>query len=141
MIEKLFNWFSIAAGVIGGTIAYFLGGWDALLIALTTLVVLDYITGVVKAAYSKELSSEVGFKGLLKKIMIFIVVAASFVVQGVTGDILPLREVVIVFFIANEGISLLENAAVFIPIPEALKNALIQLRDKDAETEDESEGK
>jgi toxin secretion/phage lysis holin len=141
MIEKLFNWFSIAAGVIGGTIAYFLGGWDALLIALTTLVVLDYITGVVKAAYSKELSSEVGFKGLLKKIMIFIVVAASFVVQGVTGNILPLREVVIVFFIANEGISLLENAAVFIPIPEALKNALIQLRDKDAETEDESEGK
>lgn len=133
MIEKLFNWFSIAAGVIGGTIAYFLGGWDALLIALTTLVVLDYITGVVKAAYSKELSSEVGFKGLLKKIMIFIVVAASFVVQGVTGDILPLREVVIVFFIANEGISLLENAAVFIPIPEALKNALIQLRNNESE--------
>lgn len=133
MIEKLFNWVSVAAGVVGGTIAYFLGGWDALLIALTALVVLDYITGVAKAAYSKELSSEVGFKGLLKKIMIFIVVAASFVVQGVTGDILPLREVVIVFFIANEGISLLENAAVFIPIPEALKNALIQLRNNESE--------
>lgn len=129
--EKLFNGASVVFGLIGGFLAGMLGGFDALLIALLSLTVLDYITGIAKAVYSKTLSSNAGFRGLLKKVMIFIVIAAACIVQGIVGNSLPLREIVIMFFIANEGLSLLENAAVFVPIPEQLKNALIQLRERD----------
>lgn len=99
--------------------------------ALVVLVVLDYVTGVLKAIYNKKLSSEVGFKGLIKKIIVFIVVATAVIVQSVIGDSIPLREIVIIFFVCNEGISLLENASEFVPIPEKLKETLIQLRDKE----------
>lgn len=99
--------------------------------ALVALVVLDYITGVLKAIYTKTLSSSVGFKGLIRKIVIFIVVATAVIVQMIIGDSIPLREIVIIFFICNEGISLLENASEFIPIPDRLKETLIQLREKE----------
>ena len=129
MLDKLFNKISIVFGVFGGYLMSFLGGWDVFLKALITLIVLDYITGLLKAIYNKKLSSEVGFKGIIRKIVILIVVATGVVVQSVMGDNLPLREIVIVFFICNEGISLLENAAEIIPIPPKLKETLIQLRD------------
>lgn len=129
-IEKLFNWISVAVGIVGGFLCQWLGGWDVILKALVALVVLDYITGVLKAIATKTLSSAVGFKGLIRKIIIFIVVATAVIVQSVVGDAIPLREIVIVFFICNEGISLLENASEFIPIPDKLKETLIQLRDK-----------
>ena len=99
------------------------------------LAVIDYITGIIKAVYLKELSSEIGFKGLLKKIVMFIVIAVAFVIQQLIGGTVPLREVVIMFYIANESLSLLENAAIFVPIPDKLKNILLQLRDKDSEGE------
>lgn len=130
-IEKLFNGASIVAGIVGGFLCQWLGGWDVILKALVALVILDYATGVLKAIANKSLSSSIGFKGLIRKIVIFIVVATAYIIQGVVGDAIPLREVVIVFFICNEGISLLENASEFIPIPERLKETLIQLRDKD----------
>lgn len=133
MITKIFNAISLAVGVTGGFLCYKLGGWDVVLKALVTLVVLDYVTGVLKAIYTKTLSSEVGFKGLIRKIVIFIVIATAVSVQTVIGDAIPLREIVIMFFVCNEGISLLENASEFIPIPERLKETLIQLRDKDEE--------
>lgn len=129
-IEKLFNGASIAGGIVGGFLCHWLGGWDVILKALVALVVLDYITGVLKAIATKTLSSAVGFKGLIRKIVIFIVVATAVIVQSVVGDAIPLREIVIIFFICNEGISLLENASEFVPIPEGLKNTLIQLREK-----------
>lgn len=127
---KVFNWFSIAGGVVGGFLCQWLGGWDVILKALVMLVSLDYTTGVLKAIATKTLSSAVGFKGLIRKIIIFIVVATAVTVQSVIGDAVPLREIVIIFFVCNEGISLLENASEFIPIPEKLKETLIQLRDK-----------
>ena len=127
---KLFNTVSIAVGVVGGFLCQWLGGWDVILKALVALIILDYITGVLKAIVTKTLSSAVGFKGLIRKIIIFIVVATAVIVQSVIGDAIPLREIVIVFFICNEGISLLENASEFVPIPEKLKETLIQLRDK-----------
>ena len=130
MIEKVFNWFSIVGGVVGGFLCNHLGGWDVILKALVALVILDYVTGVLKAIATKTLSSAIGFKGLIRKIIIFIVVAVSVIVQSVIGDSIPLREIVIIFFVCNEGISLLENASEFIPIPEKLKETLIQLRDK-----------
>ena len=134
-MEKLFNWISVIGGVIGGFLAYWVGGWDALLKTIVCLAVLDYITGWIKAFYNKQLSSEIGFKGLLKKIVMFIVIAVSYAIQGLMGGKVPLREVVIMFYIANEALSLLENAAEFIPVPDKLKEVLLQLRDKDSEGE------
>lgn len=132
-IEKMFNGVSIVGGIVGGFLCQWLGGWDVILKALVALVVLDYVTGVLKAIYTKTLSSEVGFKGLIRKIVIFVVIATAVIIQMVVGDAIPLREVTIIFFLCNEGISLLENASEFVPIPEKLKDTLIQLRDKNKE--------
>ncbi|MRM91395.1 holin, partial [Faecalicatena contorta] len=99
-MEKLFNWISIAFGMAGGFLTYWLGGWDVLLKTIVFLAIADYITGWIKGIYTKQLSSEIGFKGLLKKIVMFIVIAVSFVIQGLIGGTIPLREVVIMFYIA-----------------------------------------
>ncbi len=131
-MDKVFNWISIVIGMAGGFLAYWLGGWDVLLKTIVFLAVVDYVTGIIKAVYSGVLSSEIGFRGLLKKIVMFIVIASAFSIQDLMGNTVPLREIVIMFYIANEGLSLLENAAVFIPIPEGLKNVLLQLREKDS---------
>lgn len=144
---KDFNIFSVIGGTIGGVLAFMFGGFDVLLYALVAFVVLDYATGFIKGVYTKMLSSEIGFKGLLKKLLIFIVVAVAVILQRVLNNSIPLREVAIVFFICNEGISILENAAEFIPIPEKLKDVLLQLRKQNDkkiiidESEDEDDGK
>lgn len=129
-MEKLFNGISICGGIAGGFLCYHLGGWDVLLKTMVALTVLDYITGLTKAVKNKALSSETGFIGLLKKIMIFVVIATAFWIQNLVGNAVPLREIVIMFYICNEALSLLENAAEFVPIPEKLRNVLVQLRDK-----------
>lgn len=134
-MEKLFNNLSMAIGAVGGVIVYWLGGWDILLKTILFLAVVDYVTGILKAVHQNQLSSEIGFKGLLKKITMFIVIAVSFSMQKLLNDTVPIREVVIMFYIANEGISLLENAAVLGPVPEKLKNVLLQLRENDSEGE------
>ena len=99
-----------------------------LLGVIFTLVILDYLTGVLKAIYNSRLSSEVGRKGIIRKVFIFIVIATAYEIQKVIGNTIALREMVIMFFIANEAISLLENISEYIPIPEQLKKVLIQLR-------------
>ena len=101
-----------------------------LLGVIFTLVILDYLTGVLKAIYNSRLSSEVGRKGIIRKVFIFIVIATAYEIQRVIGNTIALREMVIMFFIANEAISLLENISEYIPIPEQLKNVLIQLKDE-----------
>lgn len=136
-IEKWFNTVSIVGGIVGGFLCQWLGGWDVIIKALVMLVVLDYVTGVLKASYTKTLSSEVGFKGLIRKIVIFIVIATAVIIQMVVGNVIPLREVTITFFLCNEGISLLENASEFVPIPDKLKNTLIQLRDNKTDVKKE----
>lgn len=138
-MAKLFNEISIIVGAVGGCIAYFLGGWDVLLKTIVFLAVVDYITGVIKGIYTKELSSEIGFAGLLKKIVMFIVIAVAYAIQTLIGDTIPLREVVIMFYITNEALSLIENAAVFVPIPDKLKSVLLQLRDNGAITREDAE--
>ena len=129
-MEKYFNSLSIITGIVGGFICKHLGGFDMLLGVIITLIVLDYLTGILKAIYNKQLSSEIGYKGIIKKVFIFIVIATAYEIQKVIGDSIPLREMTLVFFIANEAISLLENASEFIPIPEQLRDVLVQLRDK-----------
>ena len=136
-IEKWFNTVSIVGGIVGGFLCQWLGGWDVIIKALVMLVVLDYVTGVLKAIYTKTLSSEVGFKGLIQKIVIFIVIATAVIIQMVVGNVIPLREVTITFFLCNEGISLLENASEFVPIPDKLKDTLIQLRDNKTDVKKE----
>nr|DAV68427.1 MAG TPA: holin [Caudoviricetes sp.] len=132
-MEKMFNGISIAFGVIGGLIVSFLGGWDGLAITLVSFIVLDWITGLLKAIYNKNLSSYTGFKGIIKKVVILIVVGVAVLLETNMG-IPAIREIVMMFFIANEGISLLENVSQMgIPFPEKLKEILIQLRNKKEE--------
>lgn len=92
------------------------------------MTILDYITGVLNAYMSKTLSSDIGFKGIVKKVMICTVVVCAVMIGKLMGGKLPLREVVITFFVANEGLSLLENVSPYLPIPNKLKDALLQLR-------------
>lgn len=134
---KYFNHISIIVGIVGGCIARWLGGWDMLLKTIVFLAVMDYATGVIKGLYTKTLSSDIGFKGLLKKIVMFIVIAVAFSIQTLLNDTVALREIVIMFYICNEALSLLENAAMFIPIPDKLKDVLLQLRDEKKESEEE----
>lgn len=119
------------AGGAGGIMAYLFGPWDGLICALVALVALDYITGVAGAAAAKELSSSLGFKGLVKKALIFSAVA----VAGIADRVLPaanhaIRAAVILFYCANEALSILENGAKLgLPIPKGLKAALIKAKD------------
>ena len=131
MVEKLFNQTSVILSVICGGIASYLGGWDVLLKTIVMLAILDYATGILKAVYQKQLSSEIGFKGIIKKVMMFLVICASYSLQSVISKQVPLREITIMFFIINEGISLLENASELIPVPDKIKEVLLQLRDKE----------
>jgi len=138
-MEKLFNSISVLGGTAGGFLVALLGGWDKLLIALITLMVLDYFTGVLKAIYNKDLSSKIGLKGIIKKIALLMVVAIACVIHNVT-DVGVIRDIVIMFFLCNEGISVLENVAQMdLPIPEKLKDILLQLRDKSNKDEDKTE--
>lgn len=140
-MAKFFNLFSIITGAIGGFFVSLFGGFDLMIKTILLFAVLDYFTGIVKAIYKKELSSAIGFKGLVKKVMVFVVVAVAYNVQKLTGDVIPLREVIIVFFICNEALSILENAAEFINIPPQLRAVLLQLRDKNntkIETQEET---
>lgn len=126
---KMFNLFSIVIGFCGGIFSYLMGGFDILVITLLCMTALDYITGVLNAYMTKTLSSQVGFRGIIKKVMIYIVVVCAVMLNRLLGGELPLREIVITFFVANEGLSLLENVSPYLPIPEQLKEALVQLRE------------
>lgn len=132
-MEKYFNNVSVVFSAVGGGLAWLFGGWDILLWTLIGFIVLDYFTGLAKGWKTKTLSSEIGFEGLIKKMMILTLVIMANFLQKLIGEAVPIREIVIFFFISNEGISLLENAALFIDIPPQLKDALLQIRDKDKE--------
>ena len=128
---KLWNSLSIIFAVIGGFLSSMLGGWDILVKCVVLFMVFDYITGVLKAIYTKKLSSYTGFKGILKKIAMMVIIAVSVSLQTIITNNIPLRQITIMFFICNEGISILENCAVIIPLPQKLKDVLNQIRDKD----------
>lgn len=123
---------------IGGWLGWFLGGCDGLLYALLAFVVIDYVTGIMCAVVDKKLSSEVGFKGIFKKVLIFALVGIGQILDSrVIGSGSVMRTAVIFFYLSNEGVSLLENAAYLgLPIPQKLKSVLEQLHDR-AEKEDE----
>ena len=118
-----------AVTALGGWLGYFVGGLDGLLTALLVFTVLDYLTGVLCAIADKALSSAVGYKGICRKALIFVLVGVGHVLDTqVAGSGAAIRTAVICFYLSNEGISLLENVArLGLPVPERLKEALKQL--------------
>ena len=131
-IDLIWAKIQIAITAIGGWLGYFLGGIDGLMIALLIFMTLDYITGVMCAINDKTLSSEVGFRGICRKVLIFILVGVGNLLDVyILGEAGVLRTAVIFFYLSNEGVSLLENASrLGLPIPEKLKEILQQLHDK-----------
>lgn len=129
MNEKVVNNLMLALKVLSGCIIHYLGGWDMLLRTILLLVVLDFATGWMKAILHKALSSEIGFVGLLKKVLIFIVIAVASSIQVILRDTIPLRETIIMFYCVNEALSIVENISYFIPIPRELRNVLKQIKE------------
>ncbi len=131
-MKEFWNTIQLIFTMIGGWLGWFLGGCDGLLYALIAFVMADYITGVMCAVADKKLSSEVGFRGIAKKVLIFLLVGIANILDGqVIGNGSVLRTAVIFFYISNEGVSLLENAGhLGLPIPKQMKEILKQLHDR-----------
>lgn len=133
-MKEFWNTIQLVFTGIGGWLGYFLGGWDGLLYALIAFVVIDYVTGVMCAISNHTLSSEVGFKGICRKVLIFLLVGIGSILDAhVIGSGSVLRTAVIFFYLSNEGVSILENAArLGLPVPEKIKVVLEQLHDRSA---------
>lgn len=139
-MKELWNTFQAVIAALGGWLGYFLGGCDGLLYALIVFVVLDYITGVLCAIADRRLSSAVGFKGICRKVLIFALVGVANILDvHVIGTGCVVRTATIFFYISNEGVSILENAAnLGLPVPKKVKEVLKQLHEG-AESEDKNE--
>lgn len=134
------NIINFISGTVLSGIAYVLGGWDFALQTLLLVMALDYITGVCKAIKLKKLNSKTGFTGILKKFGYLIIVALAVVIDNMAGDTGAVRTLVIYFFVANDGLSILENwGAMGLPLPKKLFELLEQLKDKHDGTDDNGE--
>lgn len=131
-MKEVWNSIRVAISAIGGWLGYVLGGLDGLLYALIAFTAIDYVTGVMCAIVDRKLSSEIGFKGIFKKIITFMLIAVGHIIdQRIIGSGNAFRTAIICFYISNEGISILENAAhVGLPIPKKLKDILQQLHNR-----------
>ncbi|AXI26785.1 TPA: phage holin family protein [Streptococcus pyogenes] len=132
-MKELWNMCQLAFTAVGGWLGYFLGGCDGLIIALVLFVVIDYITGVMCAVVDRKLSSAVGFKGIFRKVLIFMLVGIANIIDvQVIKSGSVLRTAVVFFYLSNEGLSLIENSVhLGLPVPEKLKAVLKQLNDKE----------
>ena len=139
-MKEFWNVIQFVFSAVGAWLGYFLGGCDGLIYALLVFVAIDYLTGIMCAVSDRKLSSAVGFRGICRKILIFILVGLAHILDvHILGEAGVLRTAVIFFFLANEGLSILENSAhLGLPIPEALKEVLEQLhnRAEKSETQD-----
>ena len=127
------NWAQAIFAALGGFLGWFLGGYDGFLYVLIVFVVLDYLTGVLCAILDRRLSSEIGAQGIFKKVLIFALVGVGHMLDElVLGGSGTIRTAVVFFYLSNEGVSLLENAAhIGLPVPQKLKDVLEQLHDRD----------
>ena len=132
-MKNIINNLQIIFTAIGGYLGYFLGGLDGFIYALVTFVVIDYITGIMAAIVERKLSSEIGFRGIFKKVLIFLLVTVGNIIdKNLVGTGGAVRTAVIFFYISNEGISIIENSIrIGLPVPEKLKNVLEQLQNKE----------
>ncbi|HVJ49841.1 MAG TPA: phage holin family protein [Desulfitobacterium sp.] len=121
--------------LLGGVLGWLLGGFNSLAYALVAFMSIDYITGVLLAIYEKNVSSDIGFKGICKKVLIFVLVSLGNIIdQYIIGSGSSLRTILIMFYLSNEGISILENAAKMgVPFPQKLKDVLQQINNTDKE--------
>lgn len=131
-MKDFWNVIQLIFSALGGWLGYFLGGCDGLLYTLLAFTAMDYITGVMCAVNDHTLSSEIGFRGICRKVLIFMLVGIANILDAdVVGTGSVLRTAVIFFYISNEGVSLLENAAhLGLPVPEKIKTVLEQLHDR-----------
>jgi toxin secretion/phage lysis holin len=131
-MKDIINVAQLMFAAIGGFLGFFMGGWDGFLYALVALISMDYITGLIAAGVEKKLSSEVGFRGIAKKVVIFMLVGVGCIIDRyIIGEGSVLRTSLIFYYCSNEGISIIENAArIGLPIPQNLKNVLEQLKPK-----------
>lgn len=134
-MKEFWNIIQLIFSAVGGWLGYFLGGCDGLLYALLVFVTVDYLTGIMCAINDHTLSSEVGFRGICRKVLIFLLVGMANILDAqVIGTGSVLRTAVIFFYISNEGVSLLENAAhLGLPVPDQIKLVLEQLHDRSEE--------
>ena len=132
-MKDVIHTIQIIFAAIGAYIGWFLGGFDSLLYALVAFVVLDYITGLMVAVLEKKLSSSIGFKGIFKKVLIFIFVGTGHIIDSyILQNGSAVRTAVIFFYLSNEGLSIVENAAkIGLPVPESLKKVFIELKKED----------
>ena len=139
-IDLIWAKIQIAITAIGGWLGYFVGGMDGMLIALIVLMSLDYISGVMCAIVDRKLSSAIGFKGICKKVLILMLVGVANVVDvHVIGSGNALRGAVVCFYLSNEGLSLLENAAhIGLPVPDKLREALAQLHGRNDQNKEDT---
>lgn len=134
-MKTIWTTFQLGISAIGAYLGYFLGAMDGFLYALVAFVVADYVTGVMVAVLERKLSSDIGFRGIFKKVMIFTLVAVAHTIDSrILGDGSAIRTAVIFFYLSNEGISILENASIIgLPIPQKLQEVLAQLSGKENE--------
>lgn len=122
---------NLIIGTLTTSIVYFLGGWDIALQTLLIVIVLDYLTGICKSIYNKKINSTVGLKGIMKKVGYLIVVTLAVLLDKITGNTGAIRTIVVYFFVANEGISILENwGGMNLPLPKKIFEILEQLRNE-----------
>lgn len=132
--------FKTFCAFIGAIMGYLFGAWDGFILALIVFIVIDYVTGVISAVCSKKLSSSVGFHGILKKIFILLLVGIGNILDGILGLGGVIRSAVIFFYIANEGVSIIENASnIGLPVPDKIQNILEQLKDEPDEEDNEND--
>lgn len=133
-MNPIIKYCEIGLALIGGALGWMFGGFDPLFYALIAFVSIDYITGVLLAIRDKEVSSNIGFKGICKKIMIFALVAtANIIDEYIIGSGSSLRTMTIMFYLSNEGISIIENAGnIGLPLPKKLKDVIQELNNSDS---------
>jgi toxin secretion/phage lysis holin len=141
MMKTIWQTVQAALAAAGGFIGWFLGGMDGFLYALIAFVVLDYLTGVMCAVADKKLSSNVGFKGIFRKVLIFVMVGVGHIIDSqVLGNGSALRTAIIFFYLSNDGLSMLENAGhLGLPIPEKLKDVLAQLHNREGKDKEDGQ--
>lgn len=137
-MKNIWSTVQAAFTALGAFLGWFLGGLDGFLYALVAFVVIDYVTGVMCAVVDKTLSSDIGAKGIFKKVLIFVLVGVGHIIDTqALGGMGTVRTAVIFFYLSNEGVSILENTAhLGLPVPDKLKAILEQLNDKDEDGED-----
>jgi toxin secretion/phage lysis holin len=137
-MKKILTAVCAVIGIICGGLVNYFGHCNIMLLAFTIILILTYLTEWMKALYQKKKNPATGIKGILRMTMMIVVVGFSHVLQLLLQDKVPIRDIAVMFFISNLGLTLLGNAAVLIPLPQQLKSALLKLQPETVSKESEA---